>query len=69
MAELLAAWCFKGAEKVVFWFGLLFCKLLRKDFGELVSVMEHDPNCLMKIIYELCEPRFCKGIGEDISRG
>jgi hypothetical protein len=36
MAELLATWCFKGVEEVVFWFDLLFSRLLRKDFGELV---------------------------------
>jgi hypothetical protein len=46
---------------------LLFCRLLRKDLGELVSVMEHDHGYLMGILYELCESRLCKGIGEEIS--
>jgi hypothetical protein len=58
VAELLATWCFKGTEKVVFWFVSvfgLFCRLLQMDIGELVSVMKHNPNCLMKILYELCE--------------
>jgi hypothetical protein len=68
VAELLAAWCFKGDEEVVFWFVLLFCKLLQGDLGELVSVMEHDLNCSMKIFHELCESRLCEGIDKEISR-
>jgi hypothetical protein len=63
MVELLEAWCFKGVEKVVFlffcfWFILLFCKLLWKDLGDLVSVMERNPNCSMEAVYELCETQF-----------
>ncbi len=51
-----------------FWFVLLFCKLLRKDLGELVSMMEHDPNCSMETLYELCESWLCERIDEEISR-
>jgi hypothetical protein len=68
MAELLEAWCFKGAKEVVIWFVLLFCKLLRKDLGEMVSMMEHNPGCSMETLYELCESQLCKGINEEISR-
>jgi hypothetical protein len=71
VAELLEVWCFKGVEEVVFlffcfWFVLLFCKFLWRDFCELVSVMECDPGCTMETHYELCESRLCEGIGEDI---
>ncbi len=66
MAELLVAWCFKGVEEVVFWFVLLFCRLLQGDFGELVSVMGCNPDCSMKIFHELCESRLCEGIGKEI---
>jgi len=50
-------------------FGLFccFCRLLWKDLGELVSMMERDPNCSMEIHYGLCESRLCEGIGEEIS--
>jgi len=51
-----------------FWFILLFFKLLRKDLGELVSMMECDLNYSMEILYELCESQLYKGIGEEISR-
>jgi len=51
-----------------FWFILLFCRLLQRDLSELVSVMEHNPGCLMEIFYELCESRLYEGIGEEISR-
>jgi hypothetical protein len=67
MSQLLEAWCFKGTKKVVFWFLLLFCNLLQKDLGELVSMKERNPSCSMEIFYELCESRLCKGIGEEIS--
>jgi hypothetical protein len=64
MAELLEVWCFRGAEEVVllffyFWFVLLFCRLLWRDLGELVSMMERDPGCSMETHYELCESRLC----------
>ncbi len=62
-------WCFKGAKEVIFWFDLLFCKLLQRDLSELISVMEHDLGCSMETLYELCESRLCEGIGEEISRG
>jgi hypothetical protein len=82
MAKLLEVWCFKGGEEVVFWFvfvfglfccfasyceGILVSWLLRRDLGELVLVMEHDPNYLMETLYELCESRFYERIGEEIS--
>jgi hypothetical protein len=51
-----------------FWFVLLFCKLLQGDLGELVSVIECDPGCSMKIFDELCESRLCEGIGTEIYR-
>jgi hypothetical protein len=28
--------------------------------------MEHNPDCSMKTIHELCESRFCEGIGKKI---
>jgi hypothetical protein len=49
-----------------FWFVLMFCRLLRKDLGELVLVMERNFGCSMKIFHELCESWFCKGIGKMI---
>jgi hypothetical protein len=72
VAELLEAWRFKGTEEVIFlffcfWFVLLFCKLLWGDLGDLVSVMECDPGCIMKTLYELCESWLCEGIDEEIS--
>jgi hypothetical protein len=71
VAKLLEAWCFKGAKKVVFlffyfWFVLLFCKLLWRDLGELVLMMEHDLGYSMETLNELCESWLCKGIGEEI---
>ncbi len=50
-----------------FWFVLLFCMLMQKDLGELVSVMECDHGCSMEIFYELCESWLCERIGEEIS--
>jgi hypothetical protein len=47
------------------WFVLLFCRLWQKEFGELVSVMECNPNCSMKTFHELCESWFCKEISSD----
>jgi hypothetical protein len=41
---------------------------LQKDLGELVSMMEHDPNCSMETLYALCESWLYKGIDEEISR-
>jgi hypothetical protein len=61
VAKLLVVWCFKGTKEIVFWsisifgFVLLFCMLLRRDFGEMVSMMECDPGYSMEILYELCE--------------
>ncbi len=43
------------------------CKLLQRDLGELVSVMERDLDYSMKTLHELCESQLCKGIGEEIS--
>jgi hypothetical protein len=72
VAKLLEAWCFKGTKEVFlsfcFWFVLLFCKLLWRDLGELVLVMEHDFGCSMEIFYELCESWLCVWIGAEISR-
>jgi hypothetical protein len=65
-------WCFKGVKEIVFWFFvcfwfvLFFWRLLRKDLGELVLVMECDHGCSMGIFYELCESQLCEGIGEEI---
>jgi hypothetical protein len=72
MAKLLEAWCFKGIKEVVFlyfcfWFVLLFCKLLWKDLGELVSMMERNLGCSMETLYELCESRLCVWISVEIS--
>ncbi len=50
-----------------FWFVLLFCRLLRKDLDELVSVMERNPGCSMETLCELCESQLCEGIEEEIS--
>jgi len=41
---------------------------LWNGFGELVSVMEHDPSYSRDILYEECEEQFCKRIGAEISR-
>ncbi len=74
MAKLLVVWCFKGGEEIIFWFVsifgfvLLFCRLLRRDFGELVSMMERDPSYSMETLYELCESRLCKGIARGLVR-
>ncbi len=65
--------CFKDVKKfnylfICFWFSLLFCKLLSSGFAKLVSVMEHDPSCLMDNLYEQCESRFLGTIGAKLSR-
>jgi hypothetical protein len=44
----------------------MYCRLLRRDLGELVLVMERDPSCSMETLYELCESQLCEGIGEEI---
>jgi hypothetical protein len=49
--------CFKDAKKFnylffYFWLGLLFCRLLWSGFGELVLVMEQDPDYSMDNFYE-----------------
>jgi len=64
MAELLKAWCFKGAEKIVFF---CFVGYLWRDLSELVSVIECDFGCSMETFYELCESQFCRWIGAKIS--
>jgi hypothetical protein len=68
MIKLLEVWCFKGAEEFFFlffcfWLGLLFCKLLRNDLGELVSVLEHDLGRSTDALYELCESQLLWRIG------
>jgi hypothetical protein len=52
----------------LFLFVLLFCRLLQGDLGELVSVIECDSGCSMKIFDELCESWLCEGIGREIYR-
>jgi hypothetical protein len=47
-------------------FVLLLCKLLQKHLGELVSMMERNPNYSMKTFNELCESWFYEGIGRKI---
>jgi hypothetical protein len=48
-------------------FVLLLCRLLWRDLGELVSVMEHNLDYSMKTFHVLCESQFCEGIGRKIS--
>jgi hypothetical protein len=55
------------SDGLCFWFVLLLCRLLRRDLGELVSMMEHNPGYSMKTLHELCESWFCEGIGKKIS--
>jgi hypothetical protein len=43
------------------------CKLLQRDLGELVSMMECDLDCSMKTLHELCESQLREGIGKEIS--
>jgi len=50
-----------------FWCVLLLWKLWWKELGELVSEMEHNLSCSMKILHELCGSCFCKEIGRMIS--
>jgi hypothetical protein len=42
-------------------------KVMMKELGELVSEMEHNLSCSMKILHELCGSCFCKEIGRMIS--
>jgi hypothetical protein len=49
-----------------FWFLLLFCRLLRRDLGELVSVMERNRHCSTKTFHVLCEWQICEGIDRNI---
>jgi flagellar biosynthesis protein FlhB len=63
---------FQGRQKscfLVFLFLVCFViyRLLWKDLGELVSVMERDLGYSMETFYELCESQLRKGIGEEIS--
>jgi hypothetical protein len=51
-----------------FWFIFLFCKLLGRDLGELVLVMECNPSCSMEFFNELCELQLSVWIGAEISR-
>ncbi len=51
-----------------FWLCLLFCRLLWSDLGELVSVMEQDPCCLIDNLDEECESRFLETIGVKVSK-
>jgi hypothetical protein len=44
------------------WFVLLFCRLLQGDLGELLLVMECDPDCSMKTFHELCESWLVRGL-------
>jgi hypothetical protein len=72
MVELLEAWCFQGVKEIIFLFFcfsfvLLFSRLLWRDLGEMVSVMECDHGCSMEILYELCESCLCEWISEEIS--
>jgi hypothetical protein len=62
----MVTWCFKGPEKVIFWFVLLFCRLLQRVLGELVSVMECDLSCSINTLHEMCESRLYEGIGKEI---
>jgi hypothetical protein len=41
---------------------------LWNGFGELVSMMEHDPSYSRDSLYEQCEAQFYKRIGAEISR-
>ncbi len=64
---------FKGCRRIFFlffcfWLGLLFCRLLWSDLGELVSMMECNLGCSMDIFYELCESQFWRRIGVKLSR-
>jgi len=58
----------QGCQRICFcfWFVLLFCRLLRRDLGELVLAMERNLGYSMKILQELCESWFYKGIGRKI---
>jgi hypothetical protein len=50
-----------------FWCVLLLCKLWWRELDELVYMMEHNPNCSMKALHELCKSWFYKEIGKKIS--
>jgi len=50
-----------------FWCVLLFCRLWRREFGELVHEMECNLSCSMKTFHEFCESCFYKEIGRMIS--
>jgi hypothetical protein len=47
---------------------LLFCRLLRRDLGELVFVMEHNLNCSMKTFHELWNHSFARGLAGRLRR-
>jgi hypothetical protein len=68
MAELLATQGFKSIKEIVFlicfcfWFVSLLCRLLQRDLGELVSVMERNPECSMKTLHEHVNHDFARGL-------
>jgi hypothetical protein len=41
-------------------FVLLLCRLLRREFLEVVFVMERNPSCSMKTLHELCESQLAR---------
>ncbi len=51
-----------------FWFVLLFCRLLRRDHGELVFVKKHNPSSSMMTLHVLCDSRLYEGIDMKIFR-
>jgi len=60
-------YCFKDAEKFnffffCFWLDLLFSRLLWNGLGELVSMMERDPNCSMDTFDESVDHGSCGGL-------
>ncbi len=53
---------------ICFWFVLLFCRLLRRDLGELVLVRKRNPSSSMMTFHVFCDSRLCEGIDRKISR-
>jgi hypothetical protein len=45
-----------------FGFVLLFCRLLQRDLGELVSMLERDPGCSMELFMRCVNHDFVKGL-------
>ncbi len=52
-----------------FWLCLMFCRLLWRCLGELVSVMERDSCCSIEKLYGQCESQFLETIGVELSKG